>query len=111
MNTTNPPTNSTTDSENIESNAPRRCYDELDARFQSLATQCAQLSKRVVDLERAASAQSDLLRQLSELLKSCLDALKSAVTRAEFETLCNRLNMFSNLLPAIADALSLPSDT
>lgn len=111
MNTTDTAVNSTTGSENGDSNAPRRCYDELDARFQLLAAQCSLLSKRVVGLERTAAAQSDLLRQLSELLRSCLESLKSAVTRAEFETLCNRLNMFSNLLPAIADALSLPSDT
>ena len=109
MNTSNPSTTSTTDSESCETNVPRRCYDELDARFQTLAAQCSLLSKRVAELEQSTAAQIDLLRQLLELLKSCLEASKSAVTRPEFECLCNRLNMFSNLLPAIADALNIPS--
>jgi hypothetical protein len=102
-------TASTSDSDGNGEAVPRRCYEELVKRFQQLSEQCAQLSKRMNGLERSASTQNELQRQILELLATCLAVSKNVPTQAEFGIVCNRLNELSGLVLPIADALGAPS--
>ena len=99
-------TNDMSESPSSEETVPRRCYEELETRFRALSEQCAQLWKRLDELERSKATQHELLKQVSQLLASCLDATKNAPTRAEWNVLCATLNTTSNLLLPIAESLN-----